>query len=107
MYKMFGKKLLAGPDYVKVIFVCLINPALCELLMIVPMRFTARSLRHNHPSTSYMLVALAIIPKQVVGRAVAAMVMDVRWLWVLAVVGSVNEFALRVTMRWRDKQVYR
>jgi hypothetical protein len=98
--------MMAGPDYLKALFAGLLNPLLFELCCVTPARFVARSLRHNHESTSFVIVVAFIFLKQWCGRSVAAMINDKIWLYVLCVTNSLCEFTLRVTLSRRDSMLY-
>merc|ERR1712232_1516592 len=91
----------------KVLFVLLINPIFFEVFALTPSRLMARSLTSNHPSTSFLIVATFLTAKQSFGRFVVGLIDDKKWVVVAAVSSASWEVLLRVTLKSRDRLVYR
>ena len=70
-YNAFFTRLLTAPNWIKALFVSIINPVLFEII-VVWCRVLARSHRHNHPLTSVMTVAVAMTLKKLYGRYLPA-----------------------------------
>lgn len=98
--------ILQSSDATKSFYVAIINPCICELLLITPTRVMVRALRHNHPSTSFLPLTITIITKQMLGRFVAATVKSRSWVLVLSVCGSLGEILFRTSVRQRDYMLY-
>lgn len=106
VWSSFGA-VLSGSDEVKAVFVGILNPVLFELIVITPSRFIGRSLRHNHPSSSFLCTALPTCAKQLLGRSIIATVRNPMWVLCLSVANGLGEFTLRLTMQMRDRFLYR
>lgn len=98
--------ILQSSDATKSLYVAIINPCICEMLLITPTRVMVRALRHNHPSTSFLPLTITIITKQMLGRFVAATVKSKSWVFVLSVCGSLGEILFRTSVRHRDYLLY-
>lgn len=103
----FFSAIVSGSDEMKVIFAVVINPVMCELLLLTPARFAARALRHNHPSTSFVVVAVFVFFKQYLGRTVVALIDTSSWVFVVSIASCLGEVFFRVTLKSRDKAIYR
>lgn len=99
--------LVAGPDLQKAVFVAVVNPLVWEFISLMPARFVARAIRHNHPSTSFVIVSGYTFIKQYIGRSIAALIRDPSWVIVLSFVNCLMEVFLRVSLKKRDASMYR
>ena len=98
---------LNGSDYMKAFIAVIVNPLLFEVFAIMPGRFVARLLEHNHPSTSLMVVAIPMALQKAWGRSTLALIV-VPWIAPLSAfaLGAV-EVVKCITLKRRDRASYR
>jgi hypothetical protein len=104
--RSFFERILSGSDAGKAIFVAVINPLICESLLIIPSRFIARSLRHNHPSTSFVCAIAQVLFKQLFGRTIVCMISNNLVVLLLSIANGTTEFCMRASLKKRDKLIY-
>merc|ERR1712241_236326 len=95
-----------GPDALKFIFVILINPLLSEISGVTS-RVTCRASRHNHQTTSWLLISVAVLYKKLFARFIIGSVAESYWLITSSCVLAVVELTARTTMPMRDAFMYR
>lgn len=99
-------KFFQSSDWVKFAFFVL-NPALCELIFILPQRLAARALANNHPSTSYLFLSYMIVNVKMVGRVMMSTVRNPNLAVTASCVSAFLEFAFRISLPFRDKLFYK
>lgn len=104
-YNLMFAELLVMPNAMKAGFVAVVNPIVFEVI-IVALRFVARSHRHNHPLTSCMTVAMAMTLKKMYGRYVAATITEPAYVALCAVWLGLMEYLSVTTLPQRDKFFY-
>lgn len=102
----FAKRILAGSDAEKAIFISIVNPLSFEVVITLS-RFVARSLRHNHPSSSFLCTVIPVCLKACTGRFFMATLQNPTMVLCLSIVSGLTEFTFRITMRLRDRFLYR
>jgi hypothetical protein len=93
-------------DGVKAVFVLLINPIVTETLAILA-RFACRCLKHNHPTTSFILIAVNVAVKKMYARFIIYAIKSAPILIIISIFSALLEFFLRYTMPMRDRACYR
>mmetsp|Transcript_25871 Transcript_25871/g.74154 ORF Transcript_25871/g.74154 Transcript_25871/m.74154 type:complete len:509 (+) Transcript_25871:83-1609(+) len=106
LYTFFLRFLMSWPDGVKFAFAVFINPLLMELMSVMA-RFTARSCRHNHPTTSWQPIAFVVCFKKLAGRYVMGAMESNVMVTIASLALGAFELLGRTTMPMRDKFVYR
>merc|ERR1712217_759654 len=94
------------PDVAKIAFVLLVNAPLMEVLSVLS-RFTARSVRHNDPITSWMPICTAVVFKKLWMRFVFGSMKSAVLVTVGSIMVGILEILGRVSMPIRDKWAYR
>jgi len=103
--RILWKNILTSSDWWKIFFVCALNPAVMEVLMLYG-RFLARVARKNHPSTSSWLVAVAMIFKKIFGRFVIATISDSGIVTFSSFLLGITEIVIACTVKERDRWMY-
>merc|ERR1712150_30628 len=93
-------------DAVKLVFAILINPLAAEIAVLVS-RVTARASRHNHHTTSWVLISVAVLYKKLFARFIIGAISDILLLTLCTAVLSAVELLARATMPLRDAFMYR
>lgn len=104
-YNAYFTRLLTAENYIKALFVAIINPFIFELI-VVWCRVLARSHRHNHPLTGVMTVAIAMTLKKMYGRYVAATITKTSYVTMCSVFLGMMEYISVITVPTRDKFFY-
>ena len=105
-YNAFFTRLLTAPNWIKALFVSIINPMLFEIVVIW-CRILARSHRHNHPLTGVMTVAVAMTLKKMYGRYVAATITKTSYVTMCSVFLGLMEYLSVISVPSRDKFFYK
>ena len=105
-YNAFFTRLLTAPNWIKALFVSIINPLLFEIV-VVWCRVLARSHRHNHPLTGVMTVAVAMTLKKMYGRYVAATITQTSYVTMCSVFLGLMEYLSVISVPKRDRFFYR
>jgi len=106
LYDFLLRFLMGMDDFMKLGFVILVNAPLMEVLSVMS-RFSARSVRNNHPSTSWMPICLGVVFKKSFMRFVVGTMKSASLVTGASVLSGVLEILARVTMPTRDKWTYR
>ena len=105
-YNAFFVSLLTAPNWIKALFVSIINPVLFEIIVIW-CRVLARSHRHNHPLTGVMTVAVAMTLKKMYGRYVAATITQTSYVTMCSVFLGLMEYLSVISVPKRDRFFYK
>mmetsp|Transcript_44107 Transcript_44107/g.140497 ORF Transcript_44107/g.140497 Transcript_44107/m.140497 type:complete len:504 (+) Transcript_44107:87-1598(+) len=106
LYLFILRFLMGTPDAVKLCFVILVNAPLMEALAMLS-RFTARCVRHNDPTTSWMPICVVIVFKKLWMRFVVGTMQSSAMVAVAELMVGILEILGRVTIPTRDKFAYR
>lgn len=93
-------------DALKGVFVLLVHPVITEITSITA-RFSCRSLKHNHPSTSFQFISVVVVVKKVFTRFVVAAIKSTGLVLFITFFNAILEFLVRYTMPIRDRALYR
>mmetsp|Transcript_63853 Transcript_63853/g.144091 ORF Transcript_63853/g.144091 Transcript_63853/m.144091 type:complete len:512 (-) Transcript_63853:31-1566(-) len=98
--------LLSASDGIKFLFAVMINPAVNELYGILT-RISARCCRNNHHTTSWQLIALAVLLKKLYARFIIGSIKQTSMVITTSVFLGIVELIARTTMPLRDGFMYR
>merc|ERR1712012_503940 len=96
----------SGTDAMKLVFALLINPVVSELSVLTS-RVTARASRHNHATTSWVLISVTVIYKKLFSRFIIGSVSSFALLTLCTALLALVELTARATMPIRDAFMYR
>lgn len=105
MIRNNASKLVHASDHAKMFLVVVVIPLACEVMM-VGARVTARSLKHNHPSTTICVIGSYLPCKHMYGRFFIMMISSVWNVTVVSIILAIMEFFMRSTTPTRDKIMY-
>jgi len=101
------RNMMYASELSKIIFAVAVYPLLYEILVIFPLRVTARSIINNHPSTSFLIVSMGFTSKHVNIRNLVALMSTRFAVTVASIANAVGEIVFRTTLVWREGILYR
>mmetsp|Transcript_75819 Transcript_75819/g.214368 ORF Transcript_75819/g.214368 Transcript_75819/m.214368 type:complete len:498 (+) Transcript_75819:39-1532(+) len=102
---LFATSLLQLGELPKAAFVVVLHPLYSEVTSTLA-RLSSRSLRHNHPTTSWHIISYSVVIKKIYARLVI-MTMKPQNVSIISIVLAILELTMRVTMPYRDRFLYR
>ena len=93
-------------DWQRALFRLIVHPLIFELAMFL-VRMGMRHMPEAHPSFQYILVIYFQMLSSLYGRMLVSSTESASWTVIMSVVLSVQEVALRLSVGWRDRTLYR
>jgi hypothetical protein len=107
VYRTVMVRILKWSDMQKVLFCGLVNPFLCQLLQVLPARLFVRSLHHNDPSTSWMMVQVCLTWEKTYSRLVIASMSNVTMAGAASLASSLGSGIVLCAVGLEDVRVYK